>query len=260
MVSDPFSGPFARINSASAHLSHLKALQAEFMSSDAFKWATDCHEGVWTNKLVQRKDLPDKFEHVVWDVIQNLRASLDLAVCATALAEKADVDEAPNLKETYFYFAGNQDQWERHHKGRTRAAPSYARDIMRKFEPWADGNTTLYALSKVSSVTRHQLITPTVLGNSSTIMRSNAMFNGPGPMRIGVHQWNPQTRELIITETGFRIPVPIEGYEFTTFLAFGNVAPVAGEPIIPMLNALLDMCEEIVHTLQAAAEINRNTT
>jgi hypothetical protein len=245
MVADPFAGPRARIRSARLHIQTLKTQEQAFFGSGAFQWHQEQVSGVWINKIVQTQDLPEAIAFAAWDGIQNLRASLDLAVCATAVAAG---DE--NLKNTYFHFASSEAEWEKSFKGRTKAAPAFAVDVMRGFKPWGSGNDPLYALAKVSAVERHQLVRPMLLENNSIVLRANVVMNGPGPMRLGTRGWDSVRRELVISETGYPVPIPMEGYAFTTFLAFGDLDLVARKPIIPILDSLANVCGEVIDALE----------
>jgi hypothetical protein len=247
MSDSPFDDPKARIKSAFRHVKRIKQLEQDYFGSGAFEWRQECGNGVWTNTIKQTKDIPDELEHTTWDAIQNLRASLDLAVCATARHEGV-----PDLKNIQFPFAPTEAKWLETHKGRLKGVPEYAIQTIHRFKPWQKGNPTLYSLSQVSRVTKHRIISPVVLGNDSFMIQNDINWSGPGPHRYGVHGWDDHNKELIITETGFPIPIPIKGYQFDIFLAFGRVATVEGERMIPMLDALIDECHAIIQTLEAA--------
>ncbi|RWG76076.1 hypothetical protein [Mesorhizobium sp.] len=46
--------------------------------------------------------------------------------------------------------------------------------------------------------------------------------------------------------------IALENVRLQTYIGFGQVGAVAGEPIIPVLNAMADMCQEIIETIAAA--------
>lgn len=252
MSADPFSGARARVDSARRHIQTLKTDEQAFFASGAFEWRQEQPApGTWVNKIVQTQNMPEGIAYAAWDAIQNLRASLDLAVCATAVAANIE-----NLKNTYFHFASSESEWKKSFKGRTKAAPDFAVEIMRQFKPWGSGNDALYALAKISATERHQLVRPMLLQNNSFILRSNVVMNGPGPIRLGTHGWDLVRRELIISETGHPIPIPMDGYTFTTHLAFGDVDLVARKPFIPIADALANMCSEVIDALEAGCIAN----
>jgi len=245
---DHFVGARMRIESAKRHLRTVAAEQVRFFNS-SFQWRQELRGGLWLTFIKQMDPMPQEIELSAWDAIQNLRSSLDLAVCAAAMSRGATT-----LKHTYFHFASDESEWERSLKGRTRAATPETIAIMRAYKPWGGGNEPLYALSRLSAIERHQLVAPKLLANNSIILNGcDALFTGPGSIGIGRHDWDVERGELIITETRYPIDIPIPGYQFTTFIAFGDTPFVGREQFIPIVNSLCDLCTEIVNAIERGA-------
>jgi hypothetical protein len=252
MFVNPFGGPKARISSARRHIANLLSAESTFFSNDAFAWASEqAPNGNWHTKIKLVRNMPEDISHCAWDTAQNLRAALDLAVCATAT-----IAGATNLKHTYFHFASSKEEWEKSVKGRTKAAPPYAVEVMRTFEPWGGGNEALYSLNLLAVTDKHQMVTPVCLQNNSILM-NNFSYSGRGPVKIGVTNWDIEKREIVVIETGEAVPIPLEGYRFTSFLAYSGEGHIYGKPIVALLNQLTNMCQQIIEALEIASNQHR---
>lgn len=248
MFSNPFSGPKARIVSARRHITNLLSAEKEFFVEDAFAWQGEqAPNGNWHTKIKLVKSMPEDIGFCAWDAAQNLRAALDLAVCATAT-----IDGATNLKHTYFHFASSEDEWMKSVRGRTKAAPKYAVDIMNEFKPWGGGNEALYALNRLAVADKHQMVTPVCIQNRS-IQFGQLLYTGKGDLRIGNWGWDINKGELIVMESSERCPLPFKDYRLTSFLAFSGEGHIHGKPIVALLNQLANMCEDIINTFEIAS-------
>src|SRR5208282_3193026 len=173
MTIDYFEQPKLLIGNAREHLHHLIVESKAFFDRNKYAVVTDTDsdigEKIYKARLTFR--LPGKLPVIVFDVLNNLRAALDQALCASILA--LDV-KGVRLDHIHFPFADCAANLESAIKGRCKNVPAEIVMVMRSFEPYKGGNDLLWALSRHSATNRHQRLV--AIGASSDSMFIHEMF------------------------------------------------------------------------------------
>ena len=212
-----------------------------------------------TKVFAKIAELPP-LEHgtIVSDIIGAFRSSLDIAV-SQACKIRGQTDEKL-LNRTFFAFGGSDTDWDLNVNRRMAGADAAIRATVRGFRPWAeDGNVLLYALSKLSAKDKHVDLVPVGAGagelsiDGLKLTRNDGLGNG---VQMKTPVWGDATSVEIMTVlspskveiTGPCVLSACIGFRWD---AYG----VAGRPVIPILNEMGAMCEQIIDALEAAAKL-----
>jgi hypothetical protein len=129
----------------SAHLTfgraqhHIKEFQSAIdglVKREAWAFATDteAHPGKHTDKIKFVGEIPETLTCLLFDIANNLRAVLDQAGYASAVAGKST-----SLKAVKFPFGPTEDDWRRNLKGGCKDLPTEIRAIFEGFKGYQEG-------------------------------------------------------------------------------------------------------------------------
>jgi len=259
MWRNPFDGARAKIARSHQHFKELAAAQATFGKVQSLAIELEPQDNGDIKAVAAIKALPSLAQcAIVADIVSGFRSSLDIAV-SQACRARGQTD-AKLLNKTYFAFGGSEQDWENNLGNRMAGADQVIRDVVRSFKPWREnGNAMLYALSKVCADDKHVDLVP--------------MAARVGEMQIdGLTMKSPDGKGV-----GFRGALPVWGshekVEVFTILSpaeveitgpcileakfgFGDTChAVSGKPVIPVLNEMGAMCEQIVEAIEAASKL-----
>src|SRR4051812_38190248 len=113
-------------------------------------------------RLQFSKDLPPNLPCIVFDVANNLRATLDQCGYAASLASGRT-----NPKRAYFPFGDDLPGLDNNIVCRKicEHVPPEIVTLFRSFKPYKGGDDTLWALNKLCNTQKHCMLAPTVIGN-----------------------------------------------------------------------------------------------
>lgn len=198
-------------------------------------------ETVFKLKLV--KQLPDRINGIAFDIASNLRAALDRAGYAIAIAA------GNNGKNAHFPFGDTIAEVQNRITRRSRDIPLEIFDVMVSFKPYPGGNDSLVALNKLCNANKHEIVVP-MASMVGDITATGA--NISGPLSFGPKPWNSSKNEMEYARVG--IGGKLEGnFKFTSFVAIGHIGVVEGQPAISVFNTIAGVIESILVAIEAEA-------
>jgi hypothetical protein len=204
---------------------------------------TDIHKIEFTRRL------PEMLPCILFDAVNNLRAVLDQAGYAAAVAGKSK-----STKSVKFPFGPTEADWRRNLDGGCKDLPPSIRAFFETFKSYKGGNDTLWALNEIANAKKHLALLPLRIGQGwATIYTTGEMgqgfFTGPD---IG---WNPSKDEMILMKCSPSDPkLKVDGH-FTFSVAIGGIDVVASQQAVHVLQSMSSMAESIL--LGTEAECRR---
>ncbi|MEM6907283.1 MAG: hypothetical protein AAF494_01285 [Pseudomonadota bacterium] len=194
---------------------------------------------------------------IVADAIGNLRSALDIAT-VQACVSRGQTDQKL-LKHTYFAVGGSENDWWANAPRRMAGADKVVQECVASFKPWqTSGNTLLYSLTKIAASDKHVDLV-SISGRGARIEDLPITFsNSDGSdkfIRIvdGIWHLGARNKHVIF---GIKSPgqIKIDGpIAIRANFGFANVYGLRNTPAVPTLDEMLVMCEQIVKTLEVAA-------
>ena len=182
----------------------------------------------------------------VAEILEHLRHSLDQAMYG---ASRASGVIAP--KNAYFPFSDTPDNLENVIRGRCSDVPKEIVTLVRAFQPYKGGNLPLWALNKTAN-TKHTLLMPVGIGGGGIYIK-NLEADDVTDLKLMVPRWNRAKNEIVVFEAGAIKKMRYElAVNFT--VAFDEVEPVSGEPVIAVLDTMASIVESIVSAIEAESQ------
>jgi hypothetical protein len=204
----------------------------------------DLEKRRYVHKVQFEEPLPQQFPVFVRNIAGSLRSALDHAVYASALSLGS-----PNLKATKFPFGDTPDQLENDIRRNCRGVAPGIIAILKDFRPYKGGNDDLWALNKLRNVKEHRLlVAPPLAGGMMypiEIAGKKLRLLDTGPVDDG--QWDDVNKTLTFQT------LPLSDHiekKLTFFLIFGDIEGVAGEHLIPKLEAFALIVEDCVDRIE----------
>lgn len=201
-------------------------------------------------KVRLTKSLPIELNGIIFDVVSNLRASLDHAGYAVATAD--------GRSGAHAHFPFGQDiediQFRSDKKGgRSRQIRKEIFNLMVAFKPYKGGNQPLLALNELCNTHKHEVVLPTLISSTSYEIQN---LGGGQPMSGGFKLfcgvWDRAKNEMEFARTiiGFELK---GDFKFTLNVVVGNIDIIEGEPIIGVLNTITGEVERVLMAIEAEA-------
>lgn len=139
-----------------------------------------------TDELVYRvrvrKELPMRITTIIGDAIHNARSALDLLICDLVRKNGHSVH-----KSNAFPIATTKGEFERAIPSRLRDVPAKAIALIRRLKPYDGGNPTLWKLSAMDNLHKHEMLLPIAAGQAVTRLQISIPFLhlSPGGFSIG---------------------------------------------------------------------------
>jgi hypothetical protein len=165
-MSDPFRSARLKIDRAKHHIHELAALVIRFKAEHPHEVAveTDSEPGYKIHKFRFAKPVPyGSFSVVIGDAITNLRAALDHAIYACAIANGA---AAESFAACNFPFSSDAAHFDSKVNG-CKTVPEDIRTRLRTFRAYKGGHEALWALNNMCNRDKHALVTPILIGFES---------------------------------------------------------------------------------------------
>ncbi len=216
-MSNPFASPRLTILRAQHHIDDFNARINEFVNSQPWSYVIekDSKGSQVLHKIKFARRLPPNLPCILFDASNNLRATLDQAGYASAVAS-GKVDP----KQTKFPFGDDPvglDNVIR--RNGSKDLPPEILTLFRGFKPYKGGNDTLWALNKLCNTKKHCALMPFNIGQAALALTQSAgptRSFGPGFMAIsgsetisgyigamGVtnRDWDPDKYEITLART-----------------------------------------------------------
>ncbi len=201
---------------------------------------TDPATGDTVRKLRVTLKPPRELGHVVFDAVSHMRAALDQAAHAAAVAGGSRGEKA------YFPFGGSEEDARAKKSSGSKDVPTQVFEIMISFQPYKTGNLYLWALNKLCNTMKHAIMVYPELKLSGVTVHRGSISGG----NVG-NVWNPETMEIELERIrpGGSSSLDIS-YKFQVRL--GDESPVAGlPPAVEYLNGVADLVEQILTVIES---------
>ena len=237
-----------KIARANAHIGDLKTRESGFFADKPYRFVTEpdpeCPENI-VHKLKFIKGIDSVFEDIVADAAFNLRAALDHACYAIAIAY-GKVEP----KSAYFPIAqSDANGLDKVISGRCKDLPWEISDFIRALKPYPGGNNLLAALNELCNTHKHAFAVPAaaVAGMVGVSVNGTGYFSVPRP-----HIWDSAKNEMEIITLG---PGAVydNKFSFIFTITFGEIKIISGQPVVSALSQLAGEVERILVALEAEA-------
>jgi hypothetical protein len=155
-------------------------------------------------------------------------------------------------KNTYFPIADSASQLETDviGRGRCKDIPPDIVALFRAFKPYKGGNDPIWSLNRLANGNKHRLITP--MGTAAESSVGINYISGHGPMAIRAPVWDREKKEMILMSAPIGSDIKYD-LPFAILIAFDEIEPVTGEPVIPVLHTMIAVVDRIVTATEAEA-------
>jgi hypothetical protein len=163
-MSDTFASAKSVLRRADHHITDLKSVIRGF-TPEPYSYRVD-HDpvtGQYIHKAVFSQDFSDDVSCIMFDAVNNLRASLDQMTYAIAGKHK------PGRKPDNFApfpFAKDSAHWPNRIHGLKNDVPPEILAIFESFKPYKGGNDTLWALNEIANIKKHAILIPAGFGGT----------------------------------------------------------------------------------------------
>jgi hypothetical protein len=202
----------------------------------------DTETGDYLHKLRFGKTFSDDVSCIMFDAINNLRASLDQMTFAIAVKCRGRAEADP----AYFPIVTNHIHLPNRLKG-LKNIPLEIRAIFEEFKPYKGGNNALWALNYLAGVKKHALLVP--VGFGGTTVRIPA--GGIVPPFAITPMDTASKNEIII----FRSAEPSQrrrNIEITYNVIIDHPEKIIqGQPPVSLLNAIRSEVERVLVATEA---------
>lgn len=205
-------------------------------------WQKDPKSGEQVLKVKLTRSMPQSLSGIAVDAVGQLRATLDQAGYAVAVAAGS------KGKMGQFPFGGTLADAQLRKKGRSKDIPQEIFDLMIGFRPYRGGNDRLWGLNRLCNTNKHEVIVPLVTASNGFAIR-DGVINGPVSVTA---KWDGVKGELEVARIG--AGGSIKGnFQYSFFVAVGPVEAVGGQPAIELLDALAEEIGRILNAIEAEA-------
>ena len=246
---DPFASPKRRLTRAKAKFKTFINRGKVFASKNPYALVTeaDPESGLEFYKFKITKKLPLGMQDLAWEIVEELRSALDQTGYACAVASGK---VAP--KNTYFPIADSAAQLETDviGRGRCKDIPPNIVTLFRSFQPYKGGNDAIWALNRLANSNKHRFIIPAG-GVAEQSVGVNTLIL-PGGGSIHALRWDREKGEMIVLSAPIGSQIKYD-LNFAVFVAFGEVEAVGGQPVAPILHAMIGEVDRILLATEAEA-------
>lgn len=247
-MSDPFNSSKRRISRAKVHIHDLNGRINKFLVDYPCSHAveTDTNGIDQLHKIKFSATIPDSFGEIAADALENLRAALDQAGYAVAVA--AGVSDP---RKAYFPIGDDAMNLESIIRMSCKNIPNEIIAIFRGFQPYQGGNDLIWALNRANNINKHRLLVPACQFLSNMNLRihgsgGNCRIPPPPPI------WDRGKNEIVfaITSPDAKIEYNIKG---SYCISFDEIEVIRGHPAAHILDAMASEVEGIVMAIEAEA-------
>lgn len=193
--------------------------------------------------VAEAQPLPFPLGLTVGEIVRNLRASLDYAVCAMAVAQGASEAQASSL---YFPISRDGNRYEQLVDNRTvkhglgRLRPFFVDQV----NATPTGNTSLWALNEIDRENKHRSIPVAITTVFAPLPDWPGAVGNAVSIQPGTKKEISIPRELYFEES--------HQFERTVYISFGRTSVFRGKPVIPVLNQLYIATVQMLDKIEAA--------
>jgi hypothetical protein len=247
MEHSSFNSSKQRIKRAKAHIRNMDRLFKAFIRRKPYKLVSDPHPDGTHDILklrAKRRRLPTSFADLSNDAVENLRAALDHATYAIAIATPTVSHE--RLRDIYFPFSRDKQSFAKRIR---ETCPGFDKEIvalLSSFQPYKGGNDILWALNEMAISSKHKTVTRmlfTIPAAHTYEISGVSNFSLPPPFDV-------ERNEFVLGHIK-RNSRSHYSAGFAYQIGFNDVPILAGKPAIGILYKMTSTVEEIVSKLEA---------
>lgn len=268
-MGNPFDSPRLTILRAQHHIDEVSAKITEFISNQPWSYRIDqdltARQDLHKIKFERR--LPSELPCIVFDAVNNMRAVLDQAGYASAIASGRQIP-----KRTNFPFADNLTGLNGNIDVRKVCdhLPPEITALFRCFSPYQGGSDTLWAMNKLCNSKKHCALAPFDFGRAQlsettispkpiSVVKEGGMYKVSykamqsgfiGGMSGKNADWDSEKYEITLarlplnTSTNYRADVSLN-------VAIEGVETLRGKPAVAALNEMMHVVDGILSATEA---------
>ncbi|MDN2716085.1 hypothetical protein [Janthinobacterium sp. SUN120] len=235
-------------SNANRHFCNLEIEDAKFFQLNPLQIVvdSDISTGFDIHKVALTAPLPEAIIGLAFDFVGNLRASLDQACYAIAIASTP----GSNGKKAHFPFGKTLDDVLKKKKkdGGSKNIPDVFFDLILESKPYRDGNYALWQLNNLCNTSKHELLGPIATHFEPMSVVKNAKFESLVSLKIPP-RWDFKRQEMIIAIVKHGTKADFE-IHLDSFLAIGGDSEISGAPAIRTFFAMKKNVESILDKLE----------
>ncbi len=231
-----------------------KALKSFF---DSHPYQIDTKIDAQTKRLVyyvtKADEVPEEIALITGDIIQNLRSSLD------HLAYKlftVGPNHGMSGRHIYFPIADDFNQYENEKRRKTDGLAQQAKDLIDAIKPYRGGNDSLWKIHKLNIIDKHRLLVTVGSAYDSLDLGAHVIetMNRAFPdlkvpaisffMKPADRSFPLKVGDELLMDGPDAEPIPNMQFRFSIVLNEPGI--VEGEPILEMLQAMIDSVDSLV--------------
>jgi hypothetical protein len=246
-MSHLFYGPRLKIERANKHIHELQGVLDAFVNTDFQRLGVEKVGSMYALRLRFLTPFPAEIPAIIGDIVHNLRASLDLAICEAVVLGGGTVTENTRLP----FCRTLEKLIAAIRKGAMEgASPAIAELVRSEVRPYEHGgNVPLWGLHALDLADKHRLLTSTY---GVAVLTVNATAKLPSG---GTLSFNDSTfivgEDRILEVFSQPEPFELEGQAKPSLgIVFGKGKPFEDESIIPTLQQLSQLVSGILDTFE----------
>ena len=248
IVPDIFDSSKRRVARAKIHIHDLKGKVDPFLKDNPCSLVVEPDTDGINNlhKIKFNAVIPDSFGEIAADALENLRAALDQAGYAVAVAAGAN-----DPRSAYFPIGDDATNLEGIIKGGCKQIPNEIVSLFRTFEPYQGWNELIWALNKANNINKHRLLVPACV----SLAQMNFSIHGSGGSGcyIPPPAWDRGKNEIVFAIVATDVEKLQYDLKGTYCISFGEIEVLGGYPATDILNAMASEVESIVMATEAEA-------
>lgn len=233
-------------SNASRHLSNLEIEDNKFFQSTPMQSVIefDKSSGHDIHKFVLATPLPEEIVGLAFDFVGNLRASLDQACYAIAIAAGSDG------KKSHFPFGKTLEDVlvKKKGNGGSKNIPDPFFDLIVESKPYRDGNYALWQLNNLCNTSKHELLGPISAQFQPLATAKTAKFERLVSFKMPP-RWDFKKQEMVIAVVAHGSKADFE-IHMNSFLAIGGDNEISGAPALHTFLLMKKSVESILDKLE----------
>jgi hypothetical protein len=253
-MSNFFDSPRLTLKRAMHHIDDLAAQIIEFRREAPWSLVvveSETESPKKVHKLKFDKPLPETWACIVFDAVNNLRATLDQIGYGSAIASGKAEPEGTN-----FPFGKDADGVEnvlRKNKA-DRSLPPDIIDLFRSVEPYEKGNgQILWAINKLCNAKKHCALVPTRITGAQANFTAWVPDDTVAGTGLGGSNWMPNELELILMVLPPDINPKITG-NLSINISVDTLEIVRNKPIVGVLRGAVDTINGLLISAEAICQ------
>jgi hypothetical protein len=228
-------------------LKRIRELEADIAAFDRLPPYVDVVEddpqpGWKVRKVKFTTPIPHTFSHVAFDAVNQLRAALDQAGFAVAVASGA------SGKNAHFPFGDSLAEATSRKTKHARDIPERIFNLMLSFQPYFGGNNSLWGLNKLCNANKHEVTLAPVIKVGKVVVGSGKAV---GPSAV-CNLWDSASHELTLARFGPGGSVSANfNYSFSVLV--GSATHINGKPVVQYLDEVAKDVERILSAVDGEA-------